>query len=469
MYEGGAFYLERSIKLRSEKVSKLLLEFSIPAIVGMLVNSLYIVVDRMFIGRVVGAMAISGVSLTFPIAIIVMAFGMLVGIGAAARISIKLGQDNKQEAEHILGNALILLIIVSIIVTISGLILVNPMLRAFGASNNTIGYAREFITIILWGSIFQIIGFGLNNVIRSEGNPKKAMTTMLIGGITNIVLDFLFIYIFHFGIKGAAFATIIAQCINMIWVLYYFLKGNSMLKIRKENLILKWKTVISIFSIGMSPFAMQLAASVVNIVLNRSLGIYGGDLAIGAMGIINGIATVILMPIFGINQGAQPVIGFNYGAELYPRVKRSLKLAIIAATVISTAGALCAHIFPNVLVAFFNKSDINLTNITVNGMKIYMLLFPIVGFQVVSANFFQAIAKAKISMFLALSRQVIVLIPMLFLLPHIFGLNGVWAAAPVSDGVASILTVIFLVVQIKKLNSKDKIDASGNNVSLGEI
>ncbi|MFL0194879.1 MATE family efflux transporter [Clostridium sp. WILCCON 0269] len=461
--------MERSIKLRSEKVSKLLLEFSIPAIVGMLVNSLYIVVDRMFIGRVVGAMAISGVSVTFPIAIIIMAFGMLVGIGAAARISIKLGQNNKQEAEHILGNALILLIIVSIIVTVLGLILVNPMLIGFGASNNTINYAREFITIILCGAVFQIIGFGLNNVIRSEGNPKKAMSTMLIGGILNIVLDFLFIYIFHFGIKGAAFATVIAQCVNMIWVLYYFLKGNSMLKIRKKNLILKWETVISIFSIGMSPFAMQLAASVVNVVLNKSLGIYGGDLAIGAMGIINGIATVILMPIFGINQGTQPVIGFNYGAELYSRVKKSLKLAIIAATVISTAGALCTHIFPNILVGFFNKSDASLTNITVNGIKIYMLLFPMVGFQVVSANFFQAIAKAKISMFLALSRQVILLIPMILLLPHVFGLNGVWMAAPVSDGVSSILTGIFLVIQIKKLNSRDKMNISEDKMSLGEI
>lgn len=463
------FYLERSIKLRSEKISRLLIEFSIPAIVGMLVNSLYIIVDRMFIGRVVGAMAISGVSLTFPIAIIIMAFAMLVGIGAAARISIRLGQSDKQGAEHIFGNALVLLIIVSIVVTLLGLILVDPMLMAFGASNNTIDYAREFITIILCGSIFQIMGFGLNNVIRSEGNPKKAMTTMLIGGITNIILDFLFIYIFHFGIKGAAFATVTAQFINMVWVLYYFLRGNSMLKIRKENLILKWKTVISIFSIGMSPFAMQLAASAVNIILNKSLGIYGGDLAIGAMGIINGIATVILMPIFGINQGSQPVIGFNYGAQLYIRVKKALKLAIIAATAISTTGALCAHIFPYTLVGFFNKSDANLTNITVNGVKIYMLLFPIVGFQVVSANFFQAIAKAKISMFLALSRQVIVLIPMLFLLPGIFGLNGVWMAAPVSDGVASILTCIFLTFQIKRLNSKAKEGISDDKKYLGEM
>ncbi|MBP2033442.1 putative MATE family efflux protein [Clostridium algifaecis] len=444
--------MERSVKLGNKKISKLLLEFSIPAIVGMLVNSLYIVIDRIFIGRVVGAMAISGVSLTFPIGILIMAFAMLVGIGAAARISIKLGENKKNEAENILGNALVLLVLVSAIVTFLGLVFVEPMLRSFGASNNTIGYAKQFITILLAGSIFQIIGFGLNNIIRSEGNPKKAMTTMLIGGICNIILDFVFIYILNFGIRGAAIATVISQGINMVWVLYYFLRGNSMLKIKKENLHLKKDVVLSIFSIGMSPFAMQLAASLVNIILNRSLFIYGGDLAIGAMGIINGIATLILMPIFGINQGVQPIIGFNYGAKLYNRVKEALKIAIIAASVISTVGALSVHIFPRILVELFNKNDVNLTNISVNGIKIFMFMFPILGFQIVSSNFFQAIGRAKISMFLALLRQVIVLIPMILVLPKMFGLNGVWLAAPVSDSVSTVLTFIFIVLEIKKLN-----------------
>lgn len=443
--------MERSVKLGNEKIGKLLLEFSIPAVVGMLVNSLYIVIDRIFIGRVVGAMAISGVSLTFPIGILIMAFAMLVGIGAAARVSIKLGQNKKDEAENILGNALVLLVIVAAIVTFFGLVFVEPMLRSFGASDNTIVYAKQFITILLSGSVFQIIGFGLNNIIRSEGNPKKAMTTMLIGAICNIILDFIFIYIFHFGIRGAAVATVISQAINMVWVLYYFLKGNSMLKIRKENLHLKKEVVLSIFSIGMSPFAMQIAASLVNIILNRSLYIYGGDLAIGAMGIINGIATIILMPIFGINQGAQPIIGFNYGAKLYSRVKEALKFAIIAASVISIVGALSVHIFPRILVGLFNKNDANLTNISVNGIKIFMFMFPILGFQIVCSNFFQAIGRAKISMFLALLRQVIVLIPMILILPRIFGLNGVWMAAPVSDSISTVLTFIFISLEMKKL------------------
>ena len=457
--------MERSVKLRDEKVGKLLLEFSIPAIIGMLVNSLYIVIDRIFIGRVVGAMAISGVSLTFPISIIIMAFAMLVGIGAAARISIRLGENNKDEAEHILGNAFVLLIIVSIVITILGLIFVDPMLRGFGASDNTIGYAKQFITILICASILQTVGFGLNNIIRSEGDPKTAMNTMLIGGICNIILDFLFIYILHFGIRGAAVATSISQGINMIWVLYYFLKGNSMLKIKKKYLRLNKDIVTSIFSIGMSPFAMQIAASLVNVILNKSLGIYGGDLAIGAMGIINGISTMILMPIFGINQGSQPVIGFNYGAKLYRRVKKALLLAIAAATFISAAGGIAVQIFPTALVNMFNKSDMNLTNITVNGIKIFMIMFPIVGFQIVSSNFFQAIGKAKISMFLALLRQVIVLIPMLLILPRIFKLNGVWMAAPVSDGVSSILTGLFLFLEIKRLNANGKENLSSSKAS----
>jgi Na+-driven multidrug efflux pump len=353
-----------------------------------------------------------------------------------------------------LGNALILLIIVGIIVTFLGLVFLEPMLISFGATNNTIEYAKQFIVILLAGSIFQVIGFGLNNIIRSEGNPKKAMSTMLVGAVSNIILDFIFIYILKFGIRGAAVATVISQAINMLWVLYYFFKGNSMLKIRKHNLFLKKDLVMSIFSIGMAPFAMQIAASLVNIILNRSLGIYGGDLAIGAMGIINGIATIVLMPIFGINQGSQPIIGFNYGAKLYSRVKEALKLAIIAGTVIATAGAVSVHIFPYPLVSLFNKFDMNLTKITVNGIKIFMLMYPIVGFQIVSSNYFQAIGKAKISMFLALLRQVIVLIPLIMLLPKIFGLNGVWIAAPVSDTVSSVLTAVFLFIEVKKLNLK---------------
>jgi putative MATE family efflux protein len=444
--------MDNSKKLAEQSIGKLLLQFSIPGIVGMMVNSLYTVIDRMFIGNVVGAEAISGVSLTFPISIIIMAFGMLVGIGAAACISINLGKNKKDEAEKIFGNAFTLIIITSIIVTVLGLIFINPILRSFGASNNTISYAKEFITILLFGAVLQNLGLGLNNVIRAEGNPKKAMTTMLIGGICNIILDFIFVFLMHFGIKGAAFATLISQTVNTIWVLRYFKGNESLLKLRRKNFKLQKKIVLSIFAIGMSPFAMQIAASVVNAIINIRLVSYGGDLAVGAMGIINSIATIFVMPIIGINQGLQPIVGFNYGAKKYKRVKRTLKLACIAATCFSAMGSLFIEIAPKFFVQLFNKSDINLLNITVHGMRIYMCMFFVVGFQIVSSNFFQAIGRAKISMILALSRQVIVLIPMLIILPYIFNLNGVWMAAPISDLIAAILTAIFVFKEIKKLN-----------------
>lgn len=454
--------MERSKKLAEQSVGKLLLEFSIPAIIGMMVNSLYIIIDRIFIGRVVGAMAISGVSLTFPIGIIIMGFGMLVGIGAATRISIRLGEHKKEEAEKILGNAFILLIIVSLFVSALGLAFVDPMLRAFGASDNTLGYAKEFITIILAGAVLQNIGFGLNNIIRSEGNPKKAMTTMLIGCILNIILDFIFIFVFGWKIKGAALATVISQAVNSIWVVSYFMGNNSLLKLKKEYFKLDKEIILSIFAIGMSPFAMQIASSAVNIILNNSLATYGGDFAIGAFGIINSIATIFLMPIFGINQGSQPIIGFNYGAKLHHRVKNTLKLAALSATIVSTVGAITVNLFPTMLVSMFNKSDADLTAITVHGMKIFMIMFPIIGFQIVSSNFFQAIGKAKISMFLSLLRQVIILIPMLIILPNMFKLDGVWMAAPVSDTAASILTAIFLIIEMKKLSENRGVQTNTN-------
>lgn len=455
--------MDRSERLGKESIGNLLIQFSIPAVIGMLVNSLYIIIDRIFIGRVVGALAISGVSLTFPIGIIIMGFAMLIGVGGSACISIRLGQNRKDEAEKILGNSFILLIVISICVTILASIFINPILTSFGASENTIEYARQFISIIIYGSVIQSVGFGLNNIIRAEGAPKKAMMTALIGAPVNILLDYLFICVLGFKIRGAAVATVISQTITCIWVLSYFLGNHSLLKLKKENFKLEKNIVLSIVSIGMSPFAMQVAASAVNIVLNKSLAMYGGDLAIGAMGIINGIATLFLMPIFGINQGSQPIIGFNYGANKYKRVKKALFLACIVGSLISVLGFLVVNIAPTALVQLFNKNDENLTNITVHGLKMYMSMFAIVGFQIVSSNYFQAIGKAKISMFLGLSRQVIILIPMLIILPHMFKLNGVWMAGPVSDFTASIITAIFLFFEVKKLNRKDDGDFKEEN------
>ena len=446
--------MDRSKQLGEENIGKLLMKFSIPAIVGMLVNALYNVVDRIFIGQIpggVGKIALSGVAVTFPIAITVLSFGMLVGIGTAALISIKLGQQKKEEAEHILGNAVTLIFIISALVTLVGLIFLEPILLQVGASAATLPYAKEYITIILIGVIFQNVGFGLNNTIRSEGNPRIAMYTMLIGGILNTILDPLFIFVFHMGIKGAAIATVISQAVNTIWVLKYFFSEKSILKIRYKNLKLDAKVVNSIFAIGMSPFSMQLAACIVAIISNRSLAKYGGDLAIGAMGAITSISMLVLMPIFGINQGSQPIIGYNYGAKKYHRVKHALKLAILAATVITTTGFILIELFPKQLIGIFNK-DPELMAIGVHGIRIYLFMLPIIAFQIISSNYFQAIGKAKVAMFLSLSRQVIILIPLLFILPKFFDLNGVWMSGPASDAIASILTAIFLFIEIKHLN-----------------
>ena len=430
------------------------MKFSIPAIVGMLVNALYNVVDRVFIGQIpggVGKTALSGVSVTFPIATLILAFGMLVGIGTAALISIKLGQQKKEEAEHILGNAFTLIILISIMVTVIGLIFLEPMLLKFGASEATLPYAKQYMTIILIGVIFQNVGFGLNNTIRSEGNPRIAMYTMLIGGILNTILDPIFIFVFHMGVTGAAIATVISQAVNTIWVLSYFFSGKSILKIRYKNLKLKIKVIKSIFAIGFSPFSMQIAASVVAIISNRSLAKYGNDLAIGSMGVITSIAMLVLMPIFGINQGAQPIIGYNYGAKKYDRVKHALKLAILSATAITTTGFILIQLFPTQLIGIFNKDPV-LIAIGVRGIRIYLLMLPIVGFQIVSSSYFQAIGKAKVSIFLSLSRQVIILIPLLFTLPRFFELDGVWMSGPSSDAISSILTAAFLFIEMKHLN-----------------
>lgn len=447
--------MDRSKQLGEEKVGKLLLKFSIPAIVGMLVNALYNIVDRIFVGKGVSELAITAITVAFPISIIIMAFGMLVGIGAAATVSIKLGQKRKDEAEEILGNAFTLIIIVSLGVTILGLIFMEPLLKIFGASEAALPLAKQFISIILIGALLQNVGFGLNNIIRSEGNPKMAMSTMLIGAILNTIFNPIFIFVLHTGVRGSALATIVSQTVCSIWVIQYFTKGKSTLKLKTNNFKLKRGIVRQIFSIGLSPFLMQLAASVITIILNKGLATYGGDTAIAAMGIINSVSMLILMPIFGINQGAQPIIGFNYGAKNFARVKKALKLAILAATTISTTGFILVELFPRQIIGIFiSGKGSELLSIGSRGIRIYLMMLPIIGFQIVSSNYFQAVGKAKISIFLSLSRQVIVLLPLIIILPQILKLDGVWIAGPSSDFIASLITGMFLMRELKKLENK---------------
>lgn len=433
-------------RLGELSIGKLLLEFSIPAIIGMVVNTLYNIIDRIFIGHIpeIGSLAIAGVGITMPLMIIIMAFGMLVGIGTATKISIKLGQRDKESAEKHLGNAVTLIIIISILVTILGFIFMEPLLKIFGASDNTLVYAKQFIEIIFVGCIFNLIGFGLNHSIRSDGSPKIAMLSMLIGAITNIVLDPIFIFTLGMGVRGAAIATVIAQFISAIWVVYYFTKGKSVLKIRKKYLKLDKEIVLSIFAIGVSPFSMQVAQCAVLIICNNTLQAYGGDSAVGAMTIISSIVMIFLMPIFGINQGVQPIVGYNYGAKKHDRVKQTVKYAIIAATIIVVIGFLVVEIFPKQLISIFN-SDPELIRIGVSGMRIYLCMLPFIGGQIIVSNYFQSIGRVKISIFLSLLRQVIVLIPCLIIIPKFIGLTGVWTAGAVSDFLSVIVTITVLI------------------------
>ena len=346
-------------RLGEEKISKLLMEFSIPAIIGMVVNTLYNIVDRMYIGNIkdIGGLALTGVGITMPIMTIIMAFGMLIGIGTSARISLKLGEHKREEAEKHLGNAFTLIIIASVLITIIGLVFMHKILGLFGASADTEIYAREYMQIIFFGTIFNMLSFGLNHSIRSDGSPKVAMLSMLIGAGTNIILDPIFIFVFGMGVRGAAIATVISQIVSTIWILYYFTKGKSNLKIKREYLSLDKAIVLSIFSIGVSPFSMQIAQSIVQVLANNALKTYGGDLAIGAMTIINSVAMIFMMPIFGLNQGSQPIIGYNYGAEKYKRVKQAVKSATIVATIIVSIGWIITQAAPHLSISIFNRDE----------------------------------------------------------------------------------------------------------------
>lgn len=446
--------MERSNKLGQVKVSKLLLSFSIPAIVGMLVNSLYNVIDRIFIGNGVGSLGIAGITIGFPIMIIMMAFSMMVGIGSTSLVSIRLGEQNKEEAEHIIANALVLLVIISIAFTVLSLIFLDPILNAFGADEQILPYARDYMSVIIFGTLFMSIGFGMNNFIRAEGNPKIAMLTMIISAIINAILAPVFIFIFQWGMKGAGLATITAQAVSAVWVFTYFLRGKSSLKIKRKNLKLNSVLVGKIFSIGSASFAMQLANGLLNIILNKSLSAYGGDTAVSGMGIINSIATLLVMPVIGINQGAQPIIGYNYGAKKYERVKETLKLTAIGATAIVLVGFIATRLFPAQFITLFNSDDAALIQFGTEAIVIFFVFLPVVGFQIVSSGFFQALGKARPAMILSLLRQVIILIPAILILPNFFGLYGVIYAGPLSDMVSFIVTAVWLYFELRKLNRR---------------
>lgn len=442
--------MDRSKSLGEEKISTLLWQFSLPAITGMVVNAFYNVVDSIFVGRGVGEVGLAAVTIAFPIMTILMGFGMLVGVGAAATVSLRIGEKKQQEAEKILGNAFTLSMILSIAFTACILLFLDPILISLGAESAVLPHARNFTRIIVLGSAFMYVGFGLNNIVRAEGNPKMAMSTVLISAVLNTLLNPLFIFVLNLGISGSALATIMSQGVSAFWVLAYFLGKKSLLKLRPINLRLEKKIVISIFKIGMSPFLMQIAASLVTVLFNFTLLKYSGELAIASIGIINRMAMLMLMPIFGISQGLQPIIGYNYGAGNYRRVMKALKIGIWAATLFSIAGFIIIQVFDKEIIMLFNDNP-ELIAIGSEAMRINLCMLPVIGFQIIGANYFQAVGKAGYSIVLSMSRQLIILIPLLYFLPKMLGLQGAWMASPIADFSSALLTGIFLFWELRKL------------------
>lgn len=449
--------MENQQALGTESVGKLLLKYSVPAIIGMLVNALYNVVDRIFIGNIpgVGPLAITGVGVTMPIMSITLAFAMLIGIGCTTNISIKLGQGKKEDAQKIIGNGITLSIIISLILSIIGIVFGNQILHLFGASDQTLYYAKSYIYIILAGTVFNTLGFTLNNTIRGDGNPKLAATIMVVGCITNVILDAVLIFVFNLGIQGAAIATVISQIVTASWGLMYYVKGKSNLTFEKSSLKLDKSLVKSIIAIGIAPFSMQIATSLVQVISNNALKMYGGDLAIGAMATISSISMIFLMPIFGLNQGSQPIIGFNYGAKKYDRANKAFKISALISIVILTAGWVLVQLSPETVIGMFNK-DPKLMDISVNGIRIYLFMIPIIGISITGSNYIQSVGKAKIATVLSLLRQVILLIPMILILPNFFGLNGVWYASPISDFLSTAITAYILYRELKSYKKEEK-------------
>jgi len=454
-------------RLGTESIGKLLLKFSIPAITGMLVNALYNLVDRIFIGQAVNEIALGGISLVLPLMTIGMAFAMLFGIGAANMISMRLGQGKKQEAENALDHCFFLLIGTGIVITIAGLIFLEPILSMMGAvkGSEALEYAKEYFRITLYGYVFFMVSFGLSHCTRAQGFPGVTMISMIMGAVLNIIFDAVFILWFGWGVEGAAWATVIATFSSTAYLLRFILSKKAVVRLNFRILKPDFSIITQILAFGSAQFLLQFLMSAVQLLNNTSMGWYGeaalgvangGDVALSGMNIAGAILMLILMPIFGINQGAQPILGYNYGAKMYRRVLRAYLGAIAAATAICIIGFTVIQLFSVQLVKGFtsNGSDA-IMDFAPRAMRIMMLLLPVAGFQIVSTNMFVVTGRPKISIFLSMLRQCIALIPCILIFGRVWGLWGVIAATPVADGFAFIITAILISFELKKLRSSD--------------
>ena len=440
---------QKTLELGTRPVGRLLVEYALPAIIAMTASSLYNMVDSIFIGQGVGALAISGLAVTFPFMNLSAAFGAAVGVGASSYISVKLGQKDYAKALRVFGNTVTLNVIIGILFSTISLLLLDPILYFFGASDQTISYAREYMIIILLGNVITHLYFGMNAVLRSASKPRAAMFIIIFTVVLNTLLDPLFIYTFDLGIAGAAYATILAQLLAFLWQLKLFSDKREILHLQRGIYKPSLRIIRNIFAIGMSPFFMNACACIIVIFINKNLLTYGGDLAVGAYGIANRVAFIFVMVTMGVNQGMQPIAGYNYGAQKFDRLLRVLKLAMISATCVTTSGFLVAEFCPRLCVSLFTD-DAQLTSLSINGLRILMAAMPIVGYQMVITNFFQSIGMAKISIVLSLSRQLLLLLPLLILLPPCFGIDGVWMSMPVSDTLSALLAFVVMSRYMKK-------------------
>lgn len=446
-------------ELSEKPVFSLLLQYAIPAIVAMVASSLYNIVDGIFIGQGVGAGAIMGLAITMPIMNLSAAFGAMVGVGGSTLLSVKLGEKDYNFAAKILGNVITLNCIIGIGLGAVMLLFLDPILRFFGASDYTIPYARDFMVIVLIGNVFTHLFLGLNAMLRSSGKPKKAMKATIMTVIINIALAPLFIFVLHLGIRGAALATVLSQLIVLLWQFKLFSNPNELIHLRRDTYHLERRIVTGSLSIGLSPFLINLCACIVVIIINKQLVSYGGDVAVGAYGIANRMMFFFVMVVIGINQGMQPIAGFNFGAKHYTRLNQVLKYAITIATGIWIVGFIvCVLLATPVASAFTNDEE--LLKEAAHALRVMNLVVPIIGFQMITIGFFQSIGKAGISIFLSLTRQLLFLVPLLLILPNFFGLEGIWYSVPIADGTAAITAAIVLIYHMRKFKMRGKLENS---------
>lgn len=440
---------DRTKELETKSIGELLMQYAVPAIIAMTASSLYNMVDSVFIGQGVGPLAIAGLAITFPLMNLSVAFGAMVGVGASTMISVKLGEKDNEEAQHYFGNSVTLNIIMGVLFMCFVLAFLNPILCFFGASEQTLPYTSEYMRWILYGNVFTHLYFGLNAILRSAGHPRTAMYATIFTVLLNTILDPLFIYGFGMGIKGAAIATVISQCVCLCWQLYIFSRDTEVVHFRRDTWNLRWHIVVGTLSIGLSPFLMNACSCLVVLLINHGMIEYGGDLAVGAYGIVNRVLFLFAMIVMGFNQGMQPIAGYNYGAKLHDRVREVLIKTIKYATAVMLIGFTLCELFPDIILSMFT-TDKELIAIASRGMRIDVALFPIIGFQMVTGNYFQSIGQAGKSIYLSLTRQLIFLVPGLVILPHFIGLDGVWLALPVSDGLASINAAVLLWLHMRE-------------------